>query len=115
MKRTMTARRSVKSHKTGVFERDGKVAAKTCGIVSPTMMQKASMPPNALYMLVGVLVGPAGLRLQGPLGDGDGNEARPAIAVFHGGLEGVCAAELRICDNEADGPVHRDGEGYEQD
>jgi hypothetical protein len=48
MSRIMTARRSVKSHRNDVSYRDGNSASITLGIVSPTMTQKASMPPNAL-------------------------------------------------------------------
>jgi len=45
---TMTARLFVKSQRKGMSEREGKMAAITWGIVSPTMMQNAIMPPNAL-------------------------------------------------------------------
>jgi hypothetical protein len=31
-----------------MWSSDGKRAAMTCGIVSPIIMQKATMPPNAL-------------------------------------------------------------------
>lgn len=48
MKSTMTARLSVSSHSTGVVGNDGKMATVMWGIVSPTMMQNATMPPNAL-------------------------------------------------------------------
>lgn len=48
---TITARRSVRSHKNDMFSRDGKSAFMTCGIVSPIMMQNAIIPPNALYLL----------------------------------------------------------------
>lgn len=43
------ARRLVRSQRNSVSSREGKMARKTVGIVSPMMMQKASMPPNALY------------------------------------------------------------------
>lgn len=45
--RTMIALRSVSSHNTGVSGREGNTAASTWGIVSPMMMQKATIPPNA--------------------------------------------------------------------
>lgn len=48
MKTIMTALRFVKSHRKGVLGKEGKAAAITCGMVSPTMIQKATMPPNAL-------------------------------------------------------------------
>lgn len=48
MKKTMTARLSVSSHRNGVSGNEGNRASKTCGIVSPTMMQNAIMPPKAL-------------------------------------------------------------------
>jgi hypothetical protein len=34
--------------------------------------------------------------------------------MLHGGLERVCAAELRVDDNQADGPVHDDCKGDEE-
>lgn len=49
MKRTITACLLVKSHRKGVFGKEGKAAAITCGMVSPTIIQKANMPPKALY------------------------------------------------------------------
>lgn len=48
MKIIMTAFLSVKSHRKGILVKEGKAAAMTCGMVSPTMIQKATMPPNAL-------------------------------------------------------------------
>ena len=44
----MIALLSVRSHSTLMFLREGKRAARTWGIESPTMIQKATMPPNAL-------------------------------------------------------------------
>ena len=44
----MTARLSVKSRRKGVFGNEGKSALMTCGILSPTMIQNANMPPKAL-------------------------------------------------------------------
>lgn len=44
----MTAFLFVKSHRKGVLGKEGKAAAMTCGIVSPTIIQKATIPPNAL-------------------------------------------------------------------
>ena len=44
----MTARLSVKSRRKGILGREGKSALMTWGILSPTMMQKAIMPPKAL-------------------------------------------------------------------
>lgn len=48
MKIIMTAFLFVKSHRKGVLGKEGKAAAMTCGMVSPTMIQKATIPPNAL-------------------------------------------------------------------
>ncbi len=48
MKIVMTARLSVKSHRKGVFGNVGKSALMTWGILSPTIIQKAIMPPKAL-------------------------------------------------------------------
>ena len=50
MKMMMTARLFVKSQRKGVFGNEGNKAARTCGIVSPTIMQKAIIPPKALFM-----------------------------------------------------------------
>ena len=49
MKMTMTKRRSENSQSTGVSERCGKIAVKTCGMLSPTITQNATIPPNALW------------------------------------------------------------------
>lgn len=44
----MTALRSVRSHKNDMSDKDGKRESMTLGIVSPTITQNATMPPNAL-------------------------------------------------------------------
>ena len=49
MKMTITACRLVKSQRKGMVRKEGKAAASTCGIVSPTMIQNAIMPPKALH------------------------------------------------------------------
>lgn len=54
MKRTITALRSVRSHRKWLFSREGKRADITCGIVSPTITQKATIPPKALGVSAGV-------------------------------------------------------------
>jgi hypothetical protein len=46
---TITACLFARSHKKGVDGREGKIAVMTCGMVSPTIMQKAIMPPKALW------------------------------------------------------------------
>ena len=46
----MTARLSVTIHRKGMLGKEGKIAIITWGMVSPTMMQKAIMPPKALQM-----------------------------------------------------------------
>ena len=48
MNRIMTACLFVKSHRKGVVDNAGKSALITWGILSPTMIQKAIMPPKAL-------------------------------------------------------------------
>lgn len=48
MKMMITACLLVRSQRKGVSFKEGKAAAMTCGIVSPTMIQKANMPPKAL-------------------------------------------------------------------
>jgi hypothetical protein len=42
------ARLLVSSHKNGMSLSEGNNESMTLGIVSPTMTQKATMPPNAL-------------------------------------------------------------------
>ena len=48
MKMMIIARLSVRIHRNGVLGKLGNIAVMTCGIVSPTMMQNATIPPNAL-------------------------------------------------------------------
>lgn len=52
MKMTMTALRSARSHRKGVLVKEGNNAVMTCGMLSPTMMQKAIIPPKALWETV---------------------------------------------------------------
>lgn len=67
---TMTARLSVNSHKNGMLDNAGNKALMTCGMVSPTMMQKAIMPPKALTIHLSELQrGKKGICSQSPLGD----------------------------------------------
>jgi len=56
MKTTITNFLSVRSHKKWLSSKDGNRADMTCGIVSPTMMQKAIIPPKALILSAFVLV-----------------------------------------------------------
>ena len=56
IKMIMTACLFVKSQRKGVFGNDGKAAAITCGMVSPTMIQNATMPPKALDERISVNV-----------------------------------------------------------
>ena len=44
----MTALLFVKAERTGMWDKEGKRAARTCGIVSPTITQNAIIPPKAL-------------------------------------------------------------------
>ena len=46
------ARRSVRSQRKDMSSKEGKSAEMTVGIVSPTIMQNATMPPNALHLSV---------------------------------------------------------------
>lgn len=48
MNRIMTALRSVSSQRNDISDRDGKKESMTLGMVSPTITQNATMPPNAL-------------------------------------------------------------------
>lgn len=48
MNKIITACLLVRSHRTGAVGRDGNNAMMTWGIVSPIMMQNATMPPKAL-------------------------------------------------------------------
>ena len=52
MKKIMTARLFVKSHRNGVSGNEGKSALMTWGMLSPTMIQKAIIPPKALNQFV---------------------------------------------------------------
>lgn len=47
----MMARRFVRSHRKDMSDKEGNKAVITRGIVSPTMTQNATMPPNALPWL----------------------------------------------------------------
>lgn len=53
--------------------------------------------------------------LQEPLGERNSYKPRLAKAVLYCRLEGVGAAELRVDDDQANGPVHDYGEANEQD
>lgn len=57
IKSTMMNRRSDKSFRTGICGKFGKIAVSTCGIVSPTITQKATMPPKALQISQSVVTG----------------------------------------------------------
>ena len=48
IKTIMTALLLVRSQRKDMSDNEGKRESKTRGIVSPTMTQKATMPPNAL-------------------------------------------------------------------
>ena len=47
----ITALLLVRRERNGILSRDGNNAAKTCGIVSPTMTQNAMVPPKALFII----------------------------------------------------------------
>ena len=48
MKIMITACLLVNSQRKGMDRNEGKAAASTCGMVSPTIIQNAIMPPKAL-------------------------------------------------------------------
>jgi hypothetical protein len=109
------ARRSVRSQTKDISDREGNKASMTLGIVSPTMTQKATMPPNALYSVRTCPVNLDCLYAQEPLRQRNGNQSRPAKAVLHGSLKGVGPTELRVYDYQADGPVYDDCEANEEE
>jgi hypothetical protein len=49
IKTIMTALLLVSSHRNDISDNEGNKESKTLGIVSPTITQKATMPPNALH------------------------------------------------------------------
>ena len=121
MKRIIMARRSVSNQKKDLVFSSGKKPATTLGIVSPTIMQKATMPPKALRTVsVSVLrvrrsVCPVSNYLQSPLCDRYGYQARLSIALMHGRLERVCPAHLGIGNDQSDSPVDDQGQSNEKD
>lgn len=44
-------------------------------------------------------------KCKSPLGKGDGDQARFAVAMLHGSLKGVRSAELRVYDDESNRPI----------
>jgi hypothetical protein len=109
------ARLLVSSQRNGISLSEGNSASMTLGIVSPTMTQKANMPPNALQ---DISIRPqmhAVLHIQQPLCQRYCDQPRLSKAVLDRGLERVGAAKLRVYDDEADGPVDDDGQADEQD
>ena len=57
MKITITARISASNHRKWVFGNEGNNAIITWGMVSPTMMQNATMPPKALKCINDEIIG----------------------------------------------------------
>lgn len=51
----MMARLFVRSQRKDMSDKAGKRASMTLGIVSPTITQKATMPPNALLCVSGLV------------------------------------------------------------
>lgn len=86
---TMTALLSVSSQRNGRSRSLGNRPAMTFGMVSPTIMQNAIIPPKALCICELFLQNRASddRDLQRPLSDGDCNEARFAKATLHCRLE----------------------------
>ena len=115
--RIMTARLLVSSHRNGMSWREGNKWSMTWGIVSPMMTQNAIMPPKALQRVSSATLGRSkcNINIQEPLGQRYGHEPRLPKAVLYCRLERVGPAELRVDDNQADGPVDDDGEANEQD
>lgn len=90
---TMQARRLVKSPMTGTFSSHGKSADMTCGMVSPTIMQNAIMPPNALP-----------LRPKSEIGS---RRAPQGIEGTHNAHCAIWAVLVSLCtlDGQTDGPT----------
>ena len=75
----------------------------TCGMVSPTMIQKASMPPKALAEVSARSdFRSRSASLQGPLSDGYRDQTRLAKAQF------------RVDNNKAYSPIHSHCKGDKQ-
>ena len=123
MNMTITARLFVKSQRKGMSLRDGNMAAITCGMVSPTMIQNAIMPPNALCQDRSVTArqcrsstykAHCATYIQCQLDDHldtskrsyrDSNQSRLAEALLHCCLEGICTTKLGVRNNETYCPI----------
>lgn len=114
MNRIIMARRLVRSQRKDMSSSEGNKALMTLGMESPTMTQKATMPPKALHH---VSRGMPNITpyLQKPLCQRNSHEPRLAKAVLYRSLERVGPAELGVYDNQADGPVDNDGHANEED
>jgi len=77
-------------------------------MVSPTMMQNAIIPPNALLNVSCAHAHRQRWCLQCPLSDRNGDQTRLAVTMLHGRLKRVLPAKLGVCDDESDRPVHSD-------
>lgn len=111
----ITARRFVRSHKNGISDREGNRASSTVGIVSPTMTQKATIPPNALHNQHLPVHKDYPMYVQYPLRHRNGYKTRPAKAMFDGRLERIGTAELRVDDYQLDSPVNDYSESNEEE
>lgn len=94
--------------------REGNIESKTFGIVSPTITQKATMPPKALYAVNTCASRYDRIDVQEPLREGYSHEPGFPKAVLYRRLERIRPAELRVYDNESNCPVYDDCEADEQ-
>lgn len=85
MNMTIQARRLVRRPRTGTRSSHGNIAEITCGIVSPTIMQKATIPPNALPLRQqsGFTVAYLGLEYPRKRGEAGTHNAHCAICTQH--------------------------------
>lgn len=111
----MIARRLVRSHKKDVSDREGNKASNTLGIVSPTMTQKAIMPPNALSSQHLPELPYFWVYIQYPLRQRNCHQPRLPETVLDSRLERIGAAEFRIDDYELDRPINGYGEADEEE
>ena len=87
-------------------------------MVSPTIMQNATIPPNALFHSGQCFALRHDLdtaHLQCPLRHGNGNQPRLAKAVFNRTLKRVGPAKLGVDYDELDCPVDGDCKGDQEE
>jgi hypothetical protein len=109
------ARLLASSHRNGMSLSEGNIASMTLGIVSPTMTQKATMPPNALQGISTSWQMQVVLHVQQPLRQRYRDQPRLSETMLDGGLERVGATELRVYNDKANGPVDDDSQADQED